>query len=118
MAQSKFLIESLGRWRTLSAAAQWRGLAQSVVRRSVGTGSAATDHSSDKDEPESTRNVSDGSVDGDVTQGRTYGSVQDDAHEVAEKSVDTWTKQEDDEVETLAGTGFDMSKRSRPAGDE
>lgn len=50
---------------------------------------------------------------------RTYGDEQADHHKVAENSHAHHVNTKDDgEAETLETTGFDMSKMSRPGGDE
>ncbi|CAM6083848.1 unnamed protein product [Calypogeia fissa] len=50
---------------------------------------------------------------------RNYGDEQADHHKVAESTHEHHVKtQEEEEPESLETTGFDMSKMSRPSGDE
>ncbi|BBN17753.1 hypothetical protein MPTK1_7g16770 [Marchantia polymorpha subsp. ruderalis] len=48
---------------------------------------------------------------------RTYGQKQEDHHQVADHSHEHFL-QKDDDGEGLESTGFDMSKVSKPSGDE
>lgn len=48
---------------------------------------------------------------------KSYGGVQEDHHEVANSSHEEHTNRGDDQ-EKLADTGFDLSKVTKPSGDE
>lgn len=67
-----------------------------------------------EENPEASGSSAPPAVDSDT---KAYGTMQEDAHKVAKDSHEEYNKK-DDEPESLESTGYDISKVSKPAGDE